>query len=133
MTKFRGIKSVFLVAITTFSITAFVSQSDATAKERPRLQKQSAEPAQFQSACTWGSGMTTVIARPSGRSVQVQTTCQFSADGRTTIVARPFGSENDKYVCVGECRVVRMCFLQYCYNETVCNPCARVVVVMGAR
>ena len=33
MTKFRGIKSVFLVAITTFSISAFVSQSDATAKE----------------------------------------------------------------------------------------------------
>jgi hypothetical protein len=133
MTKFRGIKSVFLVAITTFSITAFVSQSDATAKARPRLQKQSAEPAQFRSACTWGSGMTTVVDRPSGRSVQVQTTCQFSADGRTTIVARPFGSENDKYVCVGECRVVRMCLLQYCYNETVCNPCARVVVVMGAR
>jgi hypothetical protein len=47
------------------------------------------------------------------------------------LVARPFGSENDKYVCVGECRVVRMCLLQYCYNETVCNPCARVVVVIG--
>src|SRR5712671_6579575 len=132
MTKFRGILSALLVAMTAFSITAF-SQSDATAKERPRPQKQTAEPAQFRSACTWGSGMTTVIARRSGRPVQVQTTCQVSADGRTTIVARPFGSENDKYVCVGECRVVRMCLLQYCYNETVCNPCARVVVVIGAR
>ena len=100
MTKFRGIISTFLVAITAFSITAFVSQSYATAKERPRPQKQTAEPAQFRSACTWGSGMTTVIARPSRRPVQVQTTCQVSADGRTTIVARPFGSENDKYVCV---------------------------------
>jgi hypothetical protein len=45
------------------------------------------------------------------------------------VAARPFGSENDKYVCVGECRVVKMCLLQYCYNETVCDPCAGVVVV----
>jgi hypothetical protein len=131
MTKFRGIISAFLVVITTFSITALVSQSDATAKERPRLQKQSAEPAPFRSACTFGSGMSIVISR--GRPVQVQTTCQVSPDGKTTVVARPFGSENDHYECVGECRVVRMCLLQYCYNETVCNPCARVVVVHGAR
>jgi hypothetical protein len=129
MTKLRAILSAFLVAITALGITAFVSQSDAIAKERPRAQKQSAEPAQFRSPCTFGSGMSTVIAR--GRPVQVQTTCQVSADGRTTVIARPFGSENDKYVCVGECRVVRMCLLQYCYNETVCNPCARVVVVIG--
>ena len=129
MTKFRGILSAFVVAAAAFSIIAYVSQSDAIAKERPRVQQQSSEPAQFRSPCTFGSGLSTVIAR--GKPVHVQTTCQVSPDGRTTVVARPFGSENDKYVCVGECRVVRMCLLQYCYNETVCNPCARVVVVIG--
>jgi hypothetical protein len=131
MTDFRGTLSALLVAVTALGITAF-SQSDAIAKERPRQQTQGAEP-QFRSACTFGSGMSTVIARPSGKPVQVQTTCQVSPDGKTTVVARPFGSENDHYECVGECRVVRMCLLQYCYNETVCNPCARVVLVRGAR
>ncbi len=131
MTGFRGILSALLVAITALGITAF-SQPEAIAKERPRQQAQAAEP-QFRSACTFGSGMSTVIARPSGKPVQVQTSCQVSPDGKTTVVARPFGSENDHYECVGECRVVRMCLLQYCYNETVCNPCARVVLVRGAR
>jgi hypothetical protein len=131
MTNFRGILSALLVAIASFGITAF-THSDAIGQERPRLQTQGAEP-QFRSACTFGSGMSTVIARPSGKPVQVQTTCQVSPDGKTTVVARPFGSENDHYECVGECRVVRMCLLQYCYNETVCNPCARVVLVRGAR
>ena len=131
MIKFRGILFAFLVAITALGMTAFVLASDAMAKERPRAQKQSVEAIQFRSACTFGTGMSTVIARRSGKPVQVQTSCQVSPDGKTTVVARPFGSENDRYECVGECRVVRMCLGQYCYNETVCNPCARVVLVMG--
>ena len=131
MTRFRGTLSALLVAITALGITA-VSQPGAIAQERPRQQTQGAEP-QFRSSCTFGSGMSTVIARPSGRPVQVQTTCQVSPDGKTTVVARPFGSENDHYECVGECRVVRICVLQLCSSETVCNPCARVVLVRGAR
>ena len=84
-----------------------------------------------QSACFPSFGTTTVTARRSSRQVQVQSSTCTSGSGQTTVAARPFGSENDKYVCVGECRVVRMCLLQYCYNETVCNPCVRVVVVIG--
>ena len=44
---------------------------------------------------------------------------------------RAWSCRNDKTVCVGECRVVTMCLLQYCYNETVCDPCARTVVIKG--
>src|SRR5215203_4862616 len=104
--------------------TAFVG--GATAKER--LKK---EYTPVVSACIPSFSTTTVTARRSGKPVQVQSSTCISGNGTTTVIARPFGSENDKYVCVGECRVVRKCLLQYCYNETVCNPCARVVVVIG--
>jgi hypothetical protein len=43
----------------------------ATAKQRAKLQKQYT-PVQVQSACIRGNGRMTVIARPSGRAVQVQ-------------------------------------------------------------
>ena len=119
----------FVVAITAFSLATFGFVEGATAKQRAKLQKQYT-PVQVQSACIRGNGRMTVIARPSGRAVQVQSAC-ISGNGRTTVIARPFGSEGDRYVCVGECRVVRMCLANYCYNETVCDPCARVVVVMG--
>lgn len=134
MTMLKGIRSglCFLVAITALSIVTYAFVANAAAQERQRPRKPDTM-IQFQSACTWGSGITTVRARPSGKSIQVQTTCQLSTDGTTTVIARPFGSENDKYVCVGECRVVKRCLLQYCYNETVCNPCARIVVVTGGR
>ena len=130
MAMLRGIRFGIrlLVAITALSLATFVFVANAAAKERPQSQKPNTM-VQFQSACTWGGGLTTVRARPSGKSIQVQTTCQLSTDGTTTVIARPFGSEDDKYVCVGECRVVKRCLLQYCYNETVCNPCARIVVV----
>ena len=117
-----------VVAITVFGMVSLPFDGGATAQERLRLQKQ---PTPVQSLCVPHFGTTTVIARRSGRPVQVQTSTCISGNGKTTVVARPFGSENDKYVCVGECRVVRMCLLQYCYNETVCDPCARVVVVIG--
>jgi hypothetical protein len=95
-------RMTFVAAITLFSMATLVFVGIGTAKQRVQLQK----------------------------TVQVQSTCS-KGNGKTTVIARPFGSEGDKYVCVGECRVVRMCLNQYCYNETVCDPCARVVVVMG--
>ena len=133
--KMRWLKSFksrigFAVAITAFSMATLAFVGGATAKQRPELLKRYI-PVQVQSACTPGNGISTVIARPSGRPVQVQSACHFPGNGRTTVVARPFGSEGDKYVCVGQCRVVRMCVLEYCYNETECDPCARVVVVKG--
>jgi hypothetical protein len=118
----------FTVAIIVFSITTLAFVGSAAAKDRLKPQKQYT-PAQ--SACFPSFGTTTVTARRSGRPVQVQSSTCTSGGGKTTVTARPFGSENDKYVCVGECRVVRMCLLQYCYNETVCDPCVRVVVVIG--
>jgi hypothetical protein len=118
----------FTVAITVFSMATLAFIGCATAKERLKPQKQYTP---VQSACFPSFGTTTVTARRSGRPVQVQSSTCISGSGKTTVTARPFGSENDKYVCVGECRVVRMCLLQYCYNETVCDPCARVVVVIG--
>jgi hypothetical protein len=92
----------FVAAITLFSMATLAFVGGGTAKQWVQVQK----------------------------AVQVQSTCT-KGNGKTTVIARPFGSEGDKYVCVGECRVVRMCLLEYCYNETVCDPCARVVVVMG--
>jgi hypothetical protein len=117
-----------LVAIVMSSMAGLALIGSATAQVRPRVQKQ---PNINQSFCIPHFGTTTVLARRSGRSVPIQTSTCISGSGNTTVVARPFGSENDKYECVGECRVVRMCLLQYCYNETVCNPCVRVVVVIG--
>jgi hypothetical protein len=117
-----------LVAIAMFGMAGLALIGSATAQERPRVQKQANI---NQSFCIPHFGTTTVLARRSGRSVPIQTSTCISGSGNTTVVARPFGSENDRYECVGECRVVRMCLLQYCYNETVCNPCVRVVVVIG--
>ena len=111
------------------SITACASIGHAIAQQ-PIQWSQQQGPLQVQSACLPGRGVRTVLDRVSKTRVRVQTAC-IVRDGRTTVVARPFGSEGDRYVCVGECRVVRMCLGQYCYNETVCDPCARVVVVMG--
>ena len=93
-------RTVFFVAITAFSIGALACFGGVTAKQSGKLQK----------------------------TVQVQSSCS-KGNGKTTVAAGAIGSENDKYVCVGECRVVKMCLLQYCYNETVCDPCAGVVVV----
>ena len=118
----------FAAAVTVFSIAAFAFVGGATGKERPKLQKQQTP---VESACIPNFGTTTVIARRSGKPVQIQSSTCISGNGKTTVIARPFGSENDKHVCVGECRVVRKCLLQYCYNETVCDPCARIVVVTG--
>jgi hypothetical protein len=118
----------FSGAIIAFSMATVGLCHGATAKDRVKLQKQQYAP--VQSACIPSFGSRTVLGR-SGKAVQVQSSTCIGANGKTTVIARPFGSENDKYVCVGECRVVRMCLLQYCYNETVCDPCARVVVVIG--
>ena len=35
--------------------------------------------------------------------------------------------DGDVFACVGECRVVTMCLLEYCVQHTVCNECARQV------
>ncbi len=123
----RNLKSKFrcVLAVAVTAIAALASLDGALGKQQKRYTP-------VQAACSPDIGTTTtVIARRSGRPVQVQSAACYSPNGKTTVVARPFGSEGDKYVCVGECRVVKMCLLEYCYNETVCDPCARTVVVKG--
>jgi hypothetical protein len=125
----------FAVAITAFSMATLAFVGGATAEQRLKVQKRYTA-VQVQSACTPGTRRLAVrqrLAIPSAASPRALTVISAACadNGRTTVIARPFGSEGDRYVCVGECRVVRMCLLQYCYNETVCDPCARVVVVYG--
>ena len=131
----------FVVAITVFSMATLAFVGGASAKQGFQLQKRYTA-VQVQSACIKGNGRYTAGIGSGGygcKTRRVKVSCNrtgvcFGTDkgsGRPLVIARPFGSENDRYVCVGECRVVTMCLLEYCYKETVCDPCARVVVVIG--
>ena len=81
----------FTVAITVFSMATLNFIGCATAKERPKPQKQYTP---VQSACFPSFGTTTLTARRSGKQVQVQSSTCTSGTGQTTVSARPFGSEN---------------------------------------
>ena len=143
MRRLNGFKSrmKFVVAITVFGMATLAFVGGASAKQWSQLQKRYTA-VQVQSACIKGKGSYTAGIGSGGygcKTSRAKVSCNRNGvcfgtnkGGRQPIViARPFGSENDKTVCVGECRVVTMCLLQYCYNETVCDPCARTVVIKG--
>jgi hypothetical protein len=146
MRRLSGLKSLmkFVVAITVFGMATLAFVGGASAKQWSQLQKRYTA-VQVQSACIKGEGSYTAGIGSGGygcKTRRAKVSCNsngvcFGTNKgrgrplRTTVIRREFGSEGDRYVCVGECRVVTMCLLEYCYSQTVCDPCARTVVIKG--